>query len=643
VAICLSPALLDELIAQLSVLREQMRLHESRHAVELAPVAPEYQPSARNLLHYLALRQHDVRALQRRLSELGLSSLGRSEAHALASVDAVLAALHRMAGRPLPATLDSLPPVDFASGPERLRRNADLLLGTSPPPRDVRIMVTMPSEAAERFDLVRELVTAGMDVMRINAAHDDPDAWRAMVGHLEQARRERGRAVRIQFDLAGPKLRTGELAESCRLVRWRVTRDVRGRTRAPARIWLVPSDAPAVPCPASADAVLTVDGNLLARSRAGDALRLRDTRGRRREITVVGAADGGRWGECERGAFVETGTRVRLVRGTRTLGEGGVGDLPPVTEPLWLRAGDRLRVRAPGGSGLAAHPAHEGDEPLPAEIPCTLPEVFADLRVGERMLFDDGKLASRIVRVDRDGALVEITRTPPGGGRLRADKGINLPDSDLSLPALTDADLGNLDFAVAHADLIGQSFVRRPEDVRALHEQLEQRGGSRLGVLLKIETRVAFDALPRILLAALGSPPIGVMVARGDLAVEVGYERLAEVQEEVLWLCEAAHVPVVWATQVLETLARKGQASRAEVTDAVMGGRAECVMLNKGPYVVEAVRFLDDVLHRMKLHQEKKRSMLRRLSIASLTGRFSRPGALPDGPGPEALRPGEGS
>jgi pyruvate kinase len=158
--------------------------------------------------------------------------------------------------------------------------------------------------------------------------------------------------------------------------------------------------------------------------------------------------------------------------------------------------------------------------------------------------------------------------------------------------------------------------------VHALHEELRRRGGGSRGVVLKIETRAAFEALPSILLAGMCSPPSGVMVARGDLAVELGYGRLAEVQEEMLWLCEAAHMPLIWATQVLETLAKKGQASRAEVTDAAMSGRAECVMLNKGPYVVEAVRFLEDVLYRMKLHQEKKRSMLRKLSISSLTGRF---------------------
>jgi pyruvate kinase len=120
-----------------------------------------------------------------------------------------------------------------------------------------------------------------------------------------------------------------------------------------------------------------------------------------------------------------------------------------------------------------------------------------------------------------------------------------------------------------------------------------------------------------MLLEAMKAPRCAVMIARGDLAVECGFERLAEVQEEILWLCEAAHVPVIWATQVLETLAREGLPSRAEVTDAAMAHRAECVMLNKGPYVLQAVRVLDDIVRRMHGHQAKKRSMLRQLNLVS--------------------------
>lgn len=142
---------------------------------------------------------------------------------------------------------------------------------------------------------------------------------------------------------------------------------------------------------------------------------------------------------------------------------------------------------------------------------------------------------------------------------------------------------------------------------------LQRVGAADVGLILKIETPSAFSRLPEILLDSMRSRLVGIMIARGDLAVEAGYERMAELQEEILWLCEAAHLPVIWATQVLDQLARTGQPSRAEVTDAAMAQRAECVMLNKGPHVDTAIVVLDDILRRMSGHQRKKTALLRAL------------------------------
>ncbi len=152
----------------------------------------------------------------------------------------------------------------------------------------------------------------------------------------------------------------------------------------------------------------------------------------------------------------------------------------------------------------------------------------------------------------------------------------------------------------------------------ALFQHLDRLDAEHLGVVLKIETRQGFDNLPQLLLAGMRSPRLGVMIARGDLAVETGFERTAELQEEMLCLCEAAHVPVIWATQVLESLAKTGAPTRAEITDAAMGIRAECVMLNKGPFILKAVNTLDDLLKRMQSHHDKKRPMLRKLRVAKL-------------------------
>jgi pyruvate kinase len=132
-------------------------------------------------------------------------------------------------------------------------------------------------------------------------------------------------------------------------------------------------------------------------------------------------------------------------------------------------------------------------------------------------------------------------------------------------------------------------------------------------VVAKVETSEAVKNLPEIIVHGAGQHAFGVMIARGDLAVEIGYARMAEIQEEILWLCEAAHVPVIWATQVLENLVKTGQPSRAEMTDAAMSGRAECVMLNKGPYILDALSALNSVVTRMQAHQTKKTAQFRAL------------------------------
>jgi pyruvate kinase len=222
--------------------------------------------------------------------------------------------------------------------------------------------------------------------------------------------------------------------------------------------------------------------------------------------------------------------------------------------------------------------------------------------------------------------VLEVTHARDRGERLRAEKGINLPGVELDIPALTPQDLAALDFAAAHADCIGYSFVQRPEDVVQLQQELarRRRGTPLPPVVLKIETALAVRNLPRLIVTAGGRQPLAVMIARGDLAVEIGLARLSEIQEQILWICEAAHVPVIWATQVLDSLVRDGAASRSEATDAAMGQRAECVMLNKGPHQVEAIRFLDEVLRRMDRHQHKKSPRLGPL------GSWSEPQTLPE-------------
>ncbi|MBV9511034.1 MAG: hypothetical protein JO303_12215, partial [Caulobacteraceae bacterium] len=196
------------------------------------------------------------------------------------------------------------------------------------------------------------------------------------------------------------------------------------------------------------------------------------------------------------------------------------------------------------------------------------------------------------------------------------EKALNFPDTALEIEALTAKDREDLAFVAAHADGIEFSFVQSAEDVRLLQAALaEQRPGdwTDMGLILKIETAKAVTHLPEIIVQAAGRQPAAVMIARCDLSVEIGFARTAEIQEEILWLAEAVCVPVIWATQVLESLVKTGTPSRGEMTDAAMAARAECVMLNKGPYLLDAIDQLQTLLRRMDAHQHKKAPKLRRL------------------------------
>jgi len=594
------------LIPQIEDIRVRALELEQTYESELAALPAGQRNSARNLLHYLALRQTDVRQLQQDLTALGLSSLGRAESSVLSTLNAVGIALYRLAQRPVPPKLLDETPANTDTGPMLLNNHSDTLLGIASGKRTVRIMVTMPSEAASQPALVHDLLEAGMDVMRINCAHDGPEAWQLMIDNLRQAERKLGRICKVYVDLAGPKLRTGAIPPLTRMRKVRPQRNGLGQVQQPARVQFLASLQPAaeatvLPC-------VPVSDELLEYVQIGDVFELKDARDKQRRFKIIEKNETGCLGESNQTTYFESGETIALRRGDEILATGIVGLLPEFVEPLLLNPGDTLLVTKEDQQATYAA----------LHISCTLPEIFESVKVGEAIWFDDGKIGGRIVAVEPDQISVEITPTGSGTAKLAAEKGINLPDSIIKVPALTSKDLEDLAYMASRADIIGLSFVRTPQDVQQLASELIRLGATHVGMVLKIETRLAFDDLPRLLLASMHSPSVGVMVARGDLAVELGFERLAEVQEEILWFCEAAHVPVIWATQVLESMAKSGAPSRAEVSDAVMSGRAECVMLNKGPFIVGTVRFLNSVLERMAAHQTKKRSMLRRLSVSKL-------------------------
>lgn len=443
--------------------------------------AASFHASLDNLAMYLALRRHDLRSVQVELTSLGLSSLGRCESSVLTSLDAVLAALASIAGiggQKFPEE------AEFMRGRRLIAERKAMIFGPDPDGPATRIMVTLPGEAAENAELFNSIISKGADCLRINCAHDGPDAWLKMIAHARSAAALSRRQIPIVMDLGGPKIR---------LV------DVR-----------------------------------------------MDTKHR-------------------------------------------------------LHIGDRFVLSQ----------AIDPQETLP-QASISHPQILAILKPGAEISINDGKIRASVTETTGGRVALQVTQARDKGEKLKPEKGLNVPNAELDIPALTEKDRADLDFVAEHADIVGYSFVQTPEDVSALIDELRNRlaGKPLPAIILKIETPLAVRNLPRLIVEASAATPVAVMIARGDLAVEIGLERLSEIQEEILWLCEAAHVPVVWATQVLEGLLKDGMASRAETTDAAMGQRAECVMLNKGPHLVKAVEFLDRILRRMDRHQTKKTAQL---------------------------------
>ncbi len=588
-------------------LRMEQRFLSRQHTDEL-------HPSARNLLHYLSVRQQDIRTLQWQLLHCGFTSLSDIGAYTLARINSVITLLEKLLGE-----VNYVPeaPVDDISGPRWLRENSLTLLGAGIEQTQVRIMVTMPSQAAEDGKLIADLLQAGMTVMRINCAHDDANAWQTMVNHLHLAQKAQGKYCKIQADLAGPKLRTGKISASGQVIKLKPSRDLYGHVLQPCKVLLCSHTD--LPLPKSNNAQLVLKQSFLRQCKQGDRIEFADSRGQKRAQTIVSASQAdGYMAELFRTAYLSPQTIFKLVRKGKHVASAVPENIPQVTLPIPLKAGDSLVLTRDSAPGRHARTDHLGKcVTLPARIHCTLPQAFDQVEPGHSVWFDDGKLGGVVETNNGEEMLVRITQAAPQGNKLHEAKGINFPDTPLDIAALTEKDIGDLEQAVQWADIVALSFVRCADDVQLLHEKLMALDKPNTGVVLKIENRQAFINLPSILLKAISiQRPLGVMVARGDLAVEVGFERLSEVQQEILWLCEAAHVPVIWATQILESMAKRGLPSRAEVSDAGMGVFAECAMLNKGPYILDTVRLLKGILSRMDGHYQKRRATLRKLSVA---------------------------
>lgn len=443
-------------------------------------IHPANYKRACNLLHYLALRSLDIRNLQDKLHAAGLSSLASSESHIRGQLGAILQRL----GVNKKNTNTTF---DYESSKQSQQQNTNALFGIRHNEQLPYIMVTFDTHHSKDYAAVKNMLQSGMNIARINCAHDDEPTWFRMIQHVKRASRITGLPCKIYMDLAGPKIRT---------------------------------------------------------------------------------------------TFIN--------RDKLKVQEGQV---------IFLTDEAHLKKNAEDTVG------------------CTIKGIAKMLKVGEKVLFDDGLIEARVERVAGFKVALVVMRISSKKPHIKKEKGINFPDSILQVSSLTEYDKRCLPFILKHADMIGYSFVKNSNDLHELKTCLPKK--KNINVILKIETPEAVKNLPDLLLVGLQEEHLGVMIARGDLAIEIGFERMSEIQEEILWICESAHVPVIWATQVLESLNKSGIATRSEITDAAHAAMADCVMLNKGQHIIRVIESLRDIFLRSGGHHVKKRYTFRPLAIAT--------------------------
>jgi len=597
---------------QIEEIIEKIRELEDYYAGEIKNVHPIYRRSALNLVHYLGLRSFDVDQLQDQLRDIGLPSLSNVEAHVMKSLLTLSSILNHLLGNPVKEKRKGI--ISIKKSKKILNRNTKLLFGYKSKKRRTRIMVTLPGSAGDDYLFVNHLMNLGMNSARINCAHDNPQTWRKMIDNIHKSNDKLAKNCKVMMDLGGPKLRTGSMQPGPQIIHIKPEKDVRGKIIDPAKIWIAPPDTP--PPDDTAMAHIPVSEEWFKFIKRGDTIFLKDTRDKKTKIIIEGKKGNGRWGLCFTSAYVSSGTKLQLIKpGNKEKLAHQVGELLPLEQHISLKGNDYLILHKDPMPGKPAQYDDNGKLQKYAHISCTLPKVFKDVEKGEPIFFDDGKIEGIIEDVNEQELLIKITYAKDTGSRLKPDKGINLPASNLKVSGLTEKDKKDLKFVALHADTVNFSFVNDENDVKQLMDELGKYETT-IGIILKIETQKGFKNLPHILLKAMQTFPIGVMIARGDLAIETGWKNFASIQEEILRICEAAHIPDVWATQVLENLAKKGVPSRAEITDAAMSQRAECVMLNKGVYIGKAVKMLDKILRRMQRFQKKKETMLPKLDEA---------------------------
>lgn len=572
----------------------------------------KFKDSLENMQHYLRVRSLDIRSLQNSLTELGLSSLGRSQAHMMDSIDKVIEILSNSLNEELKVSKSCLSCKDALT---TLKSKTSIFGESEGDIFKTKIMITLPSEASRDKSLIEGFIESGADILRVNTAHDSPEDWKRMAKFIEEINQERGKNLKIYTDLAGPKIRT----ENIKKVKSQIKigskkeqfQDIHFVADGTSKNRELSEDGKVTP-----PTIVVVD-EFLKFAKDADYIEITDIANRKRFLKIKSASRDLVIATLNKKSILDENSSIKLYLDKNSTYEANMLNIEELPEEIRVFIDDKVLISTKVEYGMS-HYESESGEFYDAVVKFNNSDILSNISVDDRVFIDDGKIELIVVR-KLDGEIeCRVIQAKDKGAIIKEEKGINFPDSNLKLNAITNEDREALKHIVEFTDIFGISFAQTYEDVMDLKNELKKYGKENPAIVTKIETQLAVRNLPQILRALLTCERAGVMIARGDLAIEIGFERLAYIQEEILDLCSSAHIPVIYATQVLENKMKKNLPSRAEITDAAFGQRADCIMLNKGAFAKDTIKVLKSILRQMHTIFQKNRQLLNEFKEWSL-------------------------
>jgi len=574
---------------------ELSKIHEIM--LERRTILEEGKPhlhSFMNMQDFLSLKKFDLNMLQQALVNIGFSSLERSHFYLLYTIEKQLETLALLLGKPSAIISDEPTPEEVYTPMKRrsrfLKSNNNL---------ENSVMITLPSQAAEKPDFIYDLAARSIDIVRINTAHDTLAQWKNMAATVQEINQSTRQInpLKIYVDLAGPKIRTGKIKL--------VTAPVKIRHDIHCMLLLTTKKQEDIALSSEMCHHLIVEDHWFRKRHKGEKILLTHPELKNRKLIIKKIDKKGLWLTFEKKLIIDEKSRFEVQDNKKK--QSAIIDLPKIEQSIRLFVGNLLWLRS---DDSAIGQICEDESMAKAEIACSYSDVFNFIDIDTPFFIDDGKIGLRVVEKTNEGVLCRVEHAKPNGVLLKGEKGINFPETNLEIAAMTPRDKENLIGIMEFADIIGISFAQQASDIAAVKEILKENNKEQVGLVAKIETKKGVRQLPFILMELFSWQHSGVMLARGDLAIEVGFENLPRVQEEILELCEAAHTPVIYATQILENMMKKNLPSRAEVIDASMAQRADCIMLNKGLFTMETIDILEKILNSVRPMFFKSRHLL---------------------------------